>query len=126
MGFAITHVNLTLSERLDGQAPDMRAPIPSQVRCLLNQASLDKHPQRVISPRRHLQETQEEQVMKMLKISMLILFAIGFCSLPYTNNSVYSQTGITEAPTGFDNQTNGLSIRPPTMLTAKYSQSGKK
>jgi CxxC motif-containing protein (DUF1111 family) len=46
--------------------------------------------------------------MKMLKISMLILFAIGFCSLLYANNSVYSQTGITEAPTGFDNQTNGF------------------
>ena len=46
--------------------------------------------------------------MKMLKISMLILFAIGFRSLPYTNNSVYSQAGISEAPTGFDNQTNGF------------------
>src|SRR5262245_13721503 len=108
MAFAITHVNLTLSERLERRAPEMRSPIANQVRFLWNQASLDKHPQRVISPRRHLQETQEEQIMKMLKISMLILFAIGVCSLLYTNNSVYSQTGITEAPTGFDNQTNGF------------------
>src|SRR5215475_3524286 len=46
--------------------------------------------------------------MRTLKLSLLILFAIGI-SLPlYTNNSVYSQTGITDAPTGFDNLTNGM------------------
>jgi CxxC motif-containing protein (DUF1111 family) len=46
--------------------------------------------------------------MRTLKISMLILFAIGISSSLYMNNSVYSQTGVTEAPAGFDNQTNGM------------------
>jgi CxxC motif-containing protein (DUF1111 family) len=46
--------------------------------------------------------------MRTLKISLLILFAIGISSSLYVNNSVYSQTGVTEAPTGFDNQTNGM------------------
>jgi CxxC motif-containing protein (DUF1111 family) len=46
--------------------------------------------------------------MRTLKISLLILFAVGISSSLYTNNSVYSQTGVTEAPTGFDNQTNGM------------------
>jgi CxxC motif-containing protein (DUF1111 family) len=44
----------------------------------------------------------------MLKISMLILFAVGISSPLFTQNSVYSQTGITDAPAGFDDQTNGL------------------
>src|SRR5262245_20007048 len=45
--------------------------------------------------------------MRTLKISLLVLFAIGI-SLPlYTNKSVYSQT-VTDAPTGFDNLTNGF------------------
>ncbi|HEU0174361.1 MAG TPA: di-heme oxidoredictase family protein [Blastocatellia bacterium] len=49
--------------------------------------------------------------MRTLKLSLLILFAIGI-SLPlYTNNSVYSQTGITDAPTGFDNLTNGFTTQ---------------
>jgi CxxC motif-containing protein (DUF1111 family) len=46
--------------------------------------------------------------MRTLKISLLILFAIGISSPLYTNNSVYSQAGVTEAPAGFDNQTNGM------------------
>ncbi|HEX5085613.1 MAG TPA: di-heme oxidoredictase family protein [Blastocatellia bacterium] len=46
--------------------------------------------------------------MRTLKISLLILFAIGISSSLYTNNSVYSQSGVTEAPAGFDNQTNGM------------------
>jgi CxxC motif-containing protein (DUF1111 family) len=46
--------------------------------------------------------------MRTLKISLLILFAIGISSSLYTNGSVYSQTGVTEAPAGFDNQTNGM------------------
>lgn len=46
--------------------------------------------------------------MRMLKISMLILFAVGISSPLFTQNSVYSQTGITDAPAGFDDQTNGL------------------
>jgi CxxC motif-containing protein (DUF1111 family) len=46
--------------------------------------------------------------MRTLKISLLILFAIGISSSLYMNNSVYSQAGVTEAPTGFDNQTNGM------------------
>jgi CxxC motif-containing protein (DUF1111 family) len=46
--------------------------------------------------------------MRTLKISLLILFAIGISSTLYTNSSVYSQAGVTEAPTGFDNQTNGM------------------
>ncbi|HEU0174358.1 MAG TPA: di-heme oxidoredictase family protein [Blastocatellia bacterium] len=46
--------------------------------------------------------------MRKMKLSLLILFAIGI-SLPlYMNNSVYSQTGVTDAPTGFDNLTNGM------------------
>jgi CxxC motif-containing protein (DUF1111 family) len=39
---------------------------------------------------------------------MLILFAIGISSSLYLNNTVHSQTGVTEAPAGFDNQTNGM------------------
>jgi len=46
--------------------------------------------------------------MRTLKISLLILFAIGISSPLYTNNSVYSQAGVTDAPAGFDNQTNGM------------------
>jgi CxxC motif-containing protein (DUF1111 family) len=44
----------------------------------------------------------------MLKMSMLILFAIWISSPLFLNSSVYSQSGVTEAPTGFDDQTNGL------------------
>jgi CxxC motif-containing protein (DUF1111 family) len=46
--------------------------------------------------------------MRTLKICLLILFAIGISLSLYTSKSVYSQTGATEAPTGFDNQTNGM------------------
>jgi CxxC motif-containing protein (DUF1111 family) len=46
--------------------------------------------------------------MKTLKITLLVLFAIGISTLLYTNNSVYSQAGVTDAPTGFDNLTNGF------------------
>src|SRR6185436_13672719 len=46
--------------------------------------------------------------MRMLKISMLILFAVGISSPLFIQNSVYSQAGITDAPAGFDGVTNGL------------------
>src|SRR5215467_3011464 len=45
--------------------------------------------------------------MKSLKIIVVMLFAAGISSPLYMNNSVYSQ-GATEAPTGFDNLTNGF------------------
>src|SRR5215468_9063750 len=45
--------------------------------------------------------------MKSLKLVIAILFAIGISSPLYMNNSVYSQA-TTEAPTGFDNLTNGF------------------
>src|SRR5262252_2910378 len=48
--------------------------------------------------------------MKSLKLVIAILFAIGISSPLYINNSVYSQ-GATEAPTGFDNLTNGLTTQ---------------
>jgi CxxC motif-containing protein (DUF1111 family) len=44
--------------------------------------------------------------MKSLKLIILSLVVVGVCSPLYMNNSVYSQA--TEAPTGFDNLTNGL------------------
>src|SRR5215813_14968510 len=49
--------------------------------------------------------------MRTLKICLLVLFAIGISSPLYTNNSVYSQTGATEAPAGFDNLTNGVTTQ---------------
>jgi CxxC motif-containing protein (DUF1111 family) len=44
--------------------------------------------------------------MKSLKLIIATLFVVGICSPLYINNSVYSQA--TEAPAGFDNQTNGF------------------
>src|SRR5262245_17555512 len=49
--------------------------------------------------------------MKSLKISLLVLFAIGISYPLYTNKSVYSQAGVTDAPTGFDNITNGFTTQ---------------
>jgi CxxC motif-containing protein (DUF1111 family) len=49
--------------------------------------------------------------MRMLKIFMLILFAVGVSSLPLLKNSVYGQAGVTDAPTGFDNLTNGVTTQ---------------
>lgn len=48
--------------------------------------------------------------MRMLKVSILILFAIGVSSPLYTNDSVFSQT-VPDAPTGFDNLTNGFTTQ---------------
>src|SRR5215470_3140255 len=48
--------------------------------------------------------------MKSLKLVIAILFAIGISSPLYMNNSVYSQA-TTEAPTGFDNLTNGFTTQ---------------
>src|SRR5262245_7349496 len=45
--------------------------------------------------------------MKSLKLVIVVLFVVGISSPLYMNNSVYSQT-ITDAPTGFDNLTNGF------------------
>ena len=45
--------------------------------------------------------------MKSLKLMILALFVVGISSPLYMNNSVYSQAP-TEAPAGFDNQTNGM------------------
>jgi CxxC motif-containing protein (DUF1111 family) len=47
--------------------------------------------------------------MKSLKLIVAVLFVVGISSSLYTKNSVYSQT--TEAPTGFDNLTNGASTQ---------------
>src|SRR5262249_48061149 len=49
--------------------------------------------------------------MRMLKISMLILFAVGISSPLFIQNTVHSQTGITDAPAGFDNLTNGFTTQ---------------
>ncbi len=49
--------------------------------------------------------------MRMLKIFTLILFVVGIISLPLLKNSVYGQAGVTEAPTGFDNLTNGFTTQ---------------
>ncbi|MEP7341103.1 MAG: di-heme oxidoredictase family protein [Acidobacteriota bacterium] len=49
--------------------------------------------------------------MRMLKIFMLILFAVGISSLTLLKNSVYGQAGVTDAPTGFDNLTNGVTTQ---------------
>jgi CxxC motif-containing protein (DUF1111 family) len=46
--------------------------------------------------------------MKSLKLIVVVLFVVGISSPLYINKSVYSQAGITDAPTGFDNQTNGM------------------
>src|SRR5215475_5988977 len=48
--------------------------------------------------------------MKTLKISLLVLFVIGISYPLYTSNSVFSQA-VTEAPTGFDNLTNGFTTQ---------------
>src|SRR5215475_4333606 len=48
--------------------------------------------------------------MKSLKIIVVMLFAAGISSPLYINNSVYSQA-TTEAPTGFDNLTNGFTTQ---------------
>src|SRR5215470_7916 len=48
--------------------------------------------------------------MKSLKLVIAILFAIGISSPLYMNNSVFSQA-VTEAPTGFDNLTNGFTTQ---------------
>ena len=47
--------------------------------------------------------------MKLLKLVVLVLFTMAFL-LPaaFNSNRVQSQTGATEAPTGFDNQTNNF------------------
>src|SRR5215813_9762524 len=55
-----------------------------------------------------IRQFRRKNPMRMLKVSMLILFAIGISSPLFTNNSVYSQAGSTDAPTGFDNLTNGF------------------
>jgi len=49
--------------------------------------------------------------MRTLKISLLVLFAIGISYPLYTNNSVYGQPGVTDAPTGFDNASNGFTTQ---------------
>src|SRR5262245_19206783 len=48
--------------------------------------------------------------MKSLKIIFVGLFVVGISSPLYINNSVYSQSA-PEAPTGFDNQTNGATTQ---------------
>jgi CxxC motif-containing protein (DUF1111 family) len=47
----------------------------------------------------------------MLKISMLILFAVGISFPLFIQNTVHSQAGITDAPAGFDNLTNGFTTQ---------------
>lgn len=49
--------------------------------------------------------------MRMLKIFTLILFVMGIGSLPFMRNSVHGQPGVTDAPTGFDDLTNGLTTQ---------------
>jgi CxxC motif-containing protein (DUF1111 family) len=48
--------------------------------------------------------------MKSLKLVVAVLFVVGISSPLYMNNSVYSQTA-PEAPTGFDNLTNGFTTQ---------------
>src|SRR5262245_55721211 len=48
--------------------------------------------------------------MKSLKLVIVVLFVVGISSPLYMNTSVYSQA-ITDAPTGFDNQTNGFTTQ---------------
>src|SRR5215813_691942 len=48
--------------------------------------------------------------MKSLKLIVLVLFVVGISSPLYMNNSVYSQA-FSEAPTGFDNLTNGFTTQ---------------
>src|SRR5262249_31849359 len=48
--------------------------------------------------------------LKSLKLVVAVLFVVGICSPLYINNSVYSQTA-PEAPTGFDNLTNGFTTQ---------------
>src|SRR5262245_56274202 len=48
--------------------------------------------------------------MKSLKIIVVVLFVVGISSPLYMNKSVYSQT-FSEAPTGFDNLTNGFTTQ---------------
>src|SRR5262245_4649209 len=48
--------------------------------------------------------------MQSLKLLIVVLFLVGISSPLYMNNSVYSQA-ITDAPTGFDNQTNGFTTQ---------------
>jgi len=48
--------------------------------------------------------------MKSLKLVVVVLFVVGISSPLYINKPVFSQT-ITEAPTGFDNLTNGASTQ---------------
>src|SRR5262249_50955262 len=50
----------------------------------------------------------EELSMRILKLVTLILFVLGICSAPYLMYSVEGQSGIEEAPTGFNNGTNGF------------------
>jgi CxxC motif-containing protein (DUF1111 family) len=49
--------------------------------------------------------------MKSLKIIVVVLFVVGVSSPLYMTKSVYSQTGVTEAPAGFDNLTNGFTTQ---------------
>src|SRR5436853_1461304 len=47
--------------------------------------------------------------MKLLKLVVLVSFALAFLlPVAFNSNRVQSQTGATEAPTGFDNQTNNF------------------
>ncbi|HJR06940.1 MAG TPA: di-heme oxidoredictase family protein [Pyrinomonadaceae bacterium] len=47
--------------------------------------------------------------MKLLKLAVLLFFATAFVLPMVSTNTVQSQTAATEAPTGFDNITNGVS-----------------
>src|SRR5690242_2612396 len=49
--------------------------------------------------------------MRILKIFTLILFVVGVSSLFLLKDSVYGQAGVTEAPAGFDNLTNGFTTQ---------------
>lgn len=47
--------------------------------------------------------------MKLLKLVVLVFFGLAFLlPIAFNSNRVQSQTGATEAPTGFDNQTNSF------------------
>ena len=46
--------------------------------------------------------------MKLSKTFVLMFFAAAFFLVLAQQNIVQSQSGATEAPTGFDNKTNGL------------------
>lgn len=49
--------------------------------------------------------------MRTLKVFTVVCFVIGLCALFLVREPVHGQAGVTEAPTGFDNLTNGFTAQ---------------